>query len=50
MKEAYIIDQTEGDLLMSTNISARLKAASVGLKEVINQITDRKHVVLMSHT
>ena len=35
---------------MSTNISERLKAASVGLEEVINQFTDRKHVVLVSHT
>ena len=34
---------------MSTNISVRLKAASVGLREVINQFTDRKHVVAMSH-
>lgn len=34
---------------MSTNISVRLKAASVELGEVINQFTDRKHVVLMSH-
>lgn len=50
IEEAEIIKQTEGALLMSTNISALLKAASVGLEKVINQSSDRKHVVVMSHT
>lgn len=33
IKDALIMNQTEGALLMSTNISGWLKAASVGLRK-----------------